>query len=292
MVFMTLEGLRGESSAGIGGGGISSRGAGGGNWTSSGGVAGRGPLSAGVRGRGMSGGERVGEVSLERPGTGFRGNCLFRWASFSDLEIVAGKREERRGRQEHFLRGLFMVATAAIVDHSPCAASTEGTGTERWLEGCEARGAAGQHREEEEEIEHGRRDLLLFKAMVKDLSSSQLAGPGGDLLVPMAIWVRPRQSIRGCAVENLRGGGSGWGVAGHDALGNDVRETRTVRKPERAGEHCLGEFAEREETLQRRRRRRRRRRLRGPRRRRPRRSRLGATARPFLSGGGYTSEAT
>jgi hypothetical protein len=240
MVLMTFEGFRGASSAGIGGRGISSRGFGGGNWRSSGGVAGRGPFSAGVRERGTSGGDRVGEVSLERPGTGFRANCLFRWASFSDLEMVAGKREERRGRHEHFLRGLSIVATTAIVDHSPSAASTEGTGKERLLEGCEARGATGQHREEE--IGHERRDLLLFKAMAKDLSSSQVAGPRGDLLVPMAIWVRPRQSMCACAVENLRGGGSGWGVAGHDALGNDVRETRTVRNRIRPGEHCLSEF--------------------------------------------------
>ena len=137
---------------------------------------GRGPLSVGVRGRAMSRGGREGEVSLDRSGTGFRTNCLFCRMSFSDLEKVEllGKKDESCGRQEHFLLGLVIVATA-IVDPSPSAAGAASTGgkrkgTGRTTEDNEAKGA-GQPKEEE--IGGGSRDLLLFKAMMPALSSSQ-----------------------------------------------------------------------------------------------------------------------
>lgn len=74
----------------------------------------------------------MGEVSLDRSGTGFRTNCLLCWTSFSDLEKVEvlGKKDEKGGRQEHFLLGFVILATA-IVDASPSAAGAASTGGKR-----------------------------------------------------------------------------------------------------------------------------------------------------------------
>jgi hypothetical protein len=172
------------SVVGIGGRGISSTGVGGRARLSTGpggGREGRQPPSVGVRGRARATSRvaREGEDSLDRSGTGFRTNCLVRWVSFSDLEKVArpGKKEENRGRHEHFLLGLVILATA-IVDCSPsaaaAAASTGGKckGEGKTTEDDAAKGA-GQPKGVEE-IGRGSRDLLLlFKAMMPALPSSQ-----------------------------------------------------------------------------------------------------------------------
>jgi hypothetical protein len=189
-----LDGIASGSLAGIGGRGISwgfsSTGVGGseGFSTGAGGGRGRTPFSEGVRGRAMptptSKGGRVGEDSLEWSGMGFRSSCLARWASFSDLEkgTFRGKREDRRGRHEHFLLGLVILATA-MVDASPSAVAAAAAAASTGGKGIGNGRGRGRGRTEDIEANgagrpkgeggRGRRDLLLlFKAMVRALSSS------------------------------------------------------------------------------------------------------------------------
>lgn len=87
----------------------------------------------------------MGEVSLDRSGTGFRTNCLICWTSFSDLEKVEGlgKKDENGGRQEHFLLGFVILATA-IVDASPSASGAASTGGKRKGVGRTTGGQRGQ----------------------------------------------------------------------------------------------------------------------------------------------------